>query len=147
MSLNLFPGCNTFCNHNKKMTLTDRKGGRSKYIVRNRNAKKMDCYLIDGCIKSKEKKCDYLLLNLSDTIAFLIELKGSDLHKAILQIDATLSMVIKKLNGFRINARIILTKVCTPSIKSTSYIKLKKRISSVGGDLKQRSNNYFEEIL
>jgi hypothetical protein len=60
----------------------------------NDSAKEIDCYNIEGCIEKDKKKCDYLLINLTDSIVFLVELKGSDILHAISQIDSTLDIVL-----------------------------------------------------
>ena len=74
-------------------------------------------------------------------------IKGSAILHAISQIDSTLDIVLKIINKYRINARIVLTKVYAPALNSVSYIKLKKRISSLGGNIKQSSHSCLEEII
>ena len=52
-------------------------------------------------------RCDYLLLNDEAKRAYYIELKGSDLEKAIQQIEATVQMFQTSLSGYTTYRRII----------------------------------------
>jgi hypothetical protein len=52
-------------------------------------------------------RCDYLLLNDEAKRAYYIELKGSDLEKAIQQIEATVQMFQTSLPGYTTYRRII----------------------------------------
>lgn len=64
---------------------------------------KMDGGVIRG---AKVSRCDYLLVNDTVQRAYYIELKGSDVKKAMAQIDNTVAMV-KDLPGYTVFPRII----------------------------------------
>ncbi len=88
-----------------------------------------------------------MLLNCSELIAYLIELKGSDLIHAIRQINTTLNHLSRDLADFtKINARIVLTKVNTPDLKSSDLIKLEKRIRQLGGTLDYKAKVLSENV-
>ena len=65
-----------------------------KYVGLNGQNKSFAVTEVDGCfVKSEqEKKCDFLIINLNEKIAYFIELKGKDLLTAIKQIDNSISM-------------------------------------------------------
>ena len=100
----------------------------------------------DGLIPDKDKKCDFLLLNCEEKQAFFIEVKGSDLLKAVKQIDSSIEELKDRLRGFSIFARIALTGVNTTSVRSMEYARLQKKIKSLNGDLVQASR-LLEEPL
>jgi hypothetical protein len=85
-------GCNHFyenkfckCTCHKLIVAEENK---MKFILENKNAKEICKIKIDdGYIaSSKVEKCDFLVLNCPDKVAFFIELKGHNLLKAISQI-------------------------------------------------------------
>lgn len=147
MSANIIPSCNFFCNRNRTVCLKDKVGGCSEYIANNPNQNQLDCYRIDGCVTSIQKKCDFLLLNLDRTSAYLIELKGSDLINAINQLECTLDFINQKLTGYKINARIVLTKVHAPDLLTTKYLRFRKKINSLNGTIIQKSCNQLTEQI
>ena len=118
-----------------------------KFVETNSKQKSFALYHVDGCIIVEGQKCDFLLLNCSELIAYLIELKGSDLIHAVRQINTTLSHLLSDLADFtKINARIVLTKVNTPDLKSSNLIKLEKRIRKLGGTLDYKAIILSENV-
>ena len=118
-----------------------------KFVGLNSKQKLFALYHVDGCIIIDGQKCDYLLLNCSELIAYLIELKGSDLIHAVRQINTTLNHLLGDLADFtKINARIVLTKVNTPDLKSSDLIKLEKRIRQLGGTLDYKAIVLSENV-
>ena len=85
---------------------------------------------VDECLikGEQERKCDYLFLNCDKKIAYLIELKGSDLAHAASQILNVINVFQKELSNFEIHARIVLSKVYQSDIISEDYRKLQRRI-------------------
>ena len=65
-------------------------------------------FKIDGGVirGTQVSRCDYLVVNDTGKRAYYIELKGSDVRKAMEQIDNTVSM-IKDLRGYAVFPRII----------------------------------------
>lgn len=67
-------------------------------------------YQVDGQVipsSSPVERCDYLLLNDTKQNAYYIELKGSDIHKAIRQIDNSVCIIQASHLGYTIYRRII----------------------------------------
>ncbi len=145
MSCNPFDECEHFSDNRPTIVLKEKK---SKYIGKNNESKNFTSIKVDGClIEENLKQCDFLLLNCDQHLAYLIELKGSDLLQAIRQIDKSLDKLAARLKLFQsINARIVLTKTPAPDINSTEEIRLKKRLKKMKGNLK-RGNSPLEEIL
>lgn len=54
-----------------------------------------------------QERCDYLLLNDTDKRAYYIELKGSDLEKAIRQIDNTIKLLHPGISTYTVFPRIV----------------------------------------
>lgn len=147
MSANIIPNCNCFCNHNRTIILRDKVGGCSKYVADNPNINEIDCYHVDGCVTSIQKKCDYLLLNLNQLNAYLIELKGSDLLNAIEQLNSTLDFLITRLANYNINARVVLTKVYAPDLLTSKFLRFRKRINSLNGTIIQKTGKQLVEQI
>ena len=81
-----------------------------KHIGRNVSRHEIRQFKIDGEVITKNAdtaRCDYLLLNDEAKRAYYIELKGSDLEKAIQQIEATVQMFQTSLPGYTTYKRII----------------------------------------
>ena len=81
-----------------------------KHIGRNVSGHEIRQFKSDGEVIAKNAdtvRCDYLLLNDEAKRAYYIELKGSDLEKAIQQIDATVRMLQDSLTGYATYRRII----------------------------------------
>lgn len=90
---------------------------------------------IDDCVIKNDRgrdydKCDYALLigkSGYSPVAVLVELKGSDLEHAFVQIRATLKTLKPTLNKFsKVYVRIIASKVPSGVKKEEQYKKLKK---------------------
>lgn len=81
-----------------------------KHIGRNVSGHEIRQFKIDGEVITKNAdtaRCDYLLLNDDAKSAYYIELKGSDLEKAIQQIESTVRMLQDSLTGYATYRRII----------------------------------------
>jgi hypothetical protein len=144
---NLFNEDCLIWNDNRKL-ITVSENGRT-FKGDNKQQYEFSLFRVDDCIISDKTvgKCDYLLLNCSEQVAYFIELKGSDLIKAITQIDSSITLLLKTIEDFKIiNARVVLTKVKTPSTNSSYEIKLKKKLKNLGGTLEYKSI-LFEENL
>ncbi|MCO6492422.1 MAG: hypothetical protein J5I98_28655 [Phaeodactylibacter sp.] len=140
--------CEKFSDKRKIISLEETKGIKYKGI--NDNRKKVTCIRVDGCIiVETDKKCDFLLLECQTKTAFFIELKGSDLIKAVRQVRHTIEVILPKLqeNNFsRVNARIILSRDPTPKIKSNEIKYLEQLLKKLRGNLKKQSRLLEEKI-
>ena len=73
-------------------------------------------YRVDGVILQNQTACDYILINETDGIAFLIELKGCRVDKAAAQLQATEEALREYLKEYKLQFRIVTST--TPSRKS-----------------------------
>lgn len=124
---------------------------RSTYRYDNNSQKHVAKIKVDGGLISdpNKKKCDWLLINWDDGISFFIELKGSDLFKAVSQITSTINAIwndINDLSVHRANARIVLSRNRIPNYKSDSrYKKFDNLISQKYGDIRIESQQMQEQ--
>jgi hypothetical protein len=123
-----------------------------KYIIQNKDSKHFCKYLVDnGLIKDKAKeKCDFLVIKCEDKIACLIELKGTNVKKAINQILSTISDlgINWKLLQISLHARIVATKIDSPRLIETTKIRLQRKLKEIGnGKLLIKSVQYKEELF
>lgn len=74
--------------------------------------------------------CDFFLANCLNNYCWLIELKGSNLNKAINQISQTIKQMENLLNIAEfITAIVVVTKVSFPRYKNTpKYLSLRKEL-------------------
>lgn len=84
-------------------------------------------YKIDGVVIKSGNRCDYLLMNEAARIAYLIELKGSDLVKAAKQLEVTEKTLMQPLSGYSLQYRIVANKCRTQEIRSSEYRKYQLR--------------------
>lgn len=100
------------------------------HILYNRSGNPVFQFHIDGeigCAVSGER-CDYIVEveKQPQSYAYVIELKGSDLNKAIGQIQSTVNIFREKLKGYRILPRIVIHKVPTHDVHGKKYRDFKK---------------------
>lgn len=95
-------------------------------------------FKIDGGVVTGAdfQKCDFLLLNDDAQTSYYIELKGSDLAKAIDQIENTVSMISASIPQYRIFRRIVY-RTGSHSIK-TSKVTLWQRKHGRLAQIKER---------
>ena len=102
----------------------------NQHVLNNRSRCKVYQYRIDGGINrtSIGERCDYIVEAEKETVphAYVIELKGSDLSKAIDQILNTVKSYQKQLEGYRIMPRIVIHRTATHDIRGTKYRALKR---------------------
>lgn len=80
------------------------------HIGNNKDSNYVRQYQVDGQVvpsTSTVERCDYLLLNDTKQNAYYIELKGSDIHKAMRQIDNSVCMIQSSHLGYTIYRRIV----------------------------------------
>ena len=124
------------------------KEKQSEYKGNNVDRKFFCRYRVDECIlnQSGGKQCDFLLINGVEKICYFIELKGSDLIKAVEQLDKTITALKGILKDYDINGRIVLTRVNITDLRNTKYIRLKNRLKKLGGTLEQQSQKFQENL-
>ncbi|WP_418894074.1 hypothetical protein [Limibacterium fermenti] len=128
-----------FRDRRSKVVLEDKKGGRVSYQGINKEEKELIAYRIDGGIMKDGTglKCDYGLYTVSSDVLRLIELKGSDLGKAIKQIKHTLRYLLgDSILGVNvIHGRMVLSKARTPDLYSSEEKELIKILKQHNGNL------------
>ena len=126
----LFPNKSS-CHKNQKKNISQESGNR--HVVDNPHQIDVYQYHIDEDIIPKDdtsgERCDYIVeaSKLSKPIAFIIELKGSDLLKAINQIEATIRRYKQQLANYEIYPRIVCHRITTIASKNTKLIKFRQK--------------------
>lgn len=111
-------------------TIVVSKENRNQHILKNDSLCNVFQYHIDGEINtsSNGERCDYIVeaVKMPQPYAYIIELKGSNLNKAISQIQNTIITYKSKLTEYIIFPGIIIHKTSTHDIRGTHYRNLKK---------------------
>ncbi len=136
-------GFNSLCNDHAPIIVSQDDRNPQKHVANNVKKSYVTHYKIDGVVIQDGNRCDFLLLNEDTKIAYLIELKGSDLSKAAEQLEATEKKLSQELNAYSKRYRIISNKCKTTEINHSSYLKYKKKW---GGKLVQRTSVFSENI-
>jgi hypothetical protein len=130
--------------HEQRAIVVCEDKGKTKYIYNNQSRDNLSKYRVDGGLITEGVKCDYLLLNCNKQNSYFIELKGSDIIKAIEQIDRSIDLLKDTLTGFSISVRIVLTRVNTVELKNSKYLRLQKRVKQLHGNLVQKTRELEE---
>lgn len=133
--------------HDQRKTVVCSDKSKSEYRYENQRLDNLAKYRVDGgLINDNGIKCDYLLINCDKSEAFFIELKGSDLDRAVKQINRSIELLGVNLTNLKmkINARIVVTRVNTIDSRSSEYLKLDRKIRALGGDLRKESRKMTE---
>ncbi|MBQ3178009.1 MAG: hypothetical protein IJB52_09335 [Clostridia bacterium] len=85
-------------------------------------------YHIDGEVipDQNTEKCDWMVLNDTEKDAYLIELKGSDIHKAERQIDSTYGIMKSELPDYQFFFRIVY-RTGTQRLNDQATIRWKEK--------------------
>ncbi|MEH2014823.1 hypothetical protein [Nostoc sp.] len=138
--------CTDYCDTRKTIVVRD-SGNSQEYRVTNVSSKEFCKIRVDNCLIREGEKCDYLILNCQDKLAFFVELKGQDLKKALVQIDSSISILTPEIQEFKIYARIVLNRTPSPNINSSIEIKLKKRLKKHNGEDSREFVKYMSQVL
>ena len=90
-------------------TFTSSENGCT-HVGKNISRNNVRQFQVDGGIvpqNAPDQRCDYLLLNDDKQTARYIELKGSDIEKAIEQIENTIRMLHSSISSYTIFRRIV----------------------------------------
>lgn len=129
--------------HDSKIVSKDRKNDQ-KHTAINVDGSYVTQYQIDGVvITGSQPRCDFLVINEDKKDAFLIELKGSDISKAVLQLEATSIALRDQLAGYDKNYRIVYNRCNTHEINTSVVSKFKKAHK---GKIKMCSKKMEENI-
>lgn len=105
---------------------------RSKHIARNQDNSSVRQFKVDGEVfpaKTEPQRCDYLLLNDDKKTAYFIELKGTQVEKAIKQIETTINEIKGSIPQYVIYRRIV-TSCGTHSLQYESLTRWKKKFKA-----------------
>ena len=104
----LFNSSKSLCEIHAKIIVC--KENKAEYCAYNPCSDSVYKFKIDGDIISSSEeglRCDYLVENETKRHAYFIELKGSDIAHAFLQIEATVNRYKMRLKDYEIRPRII----------------------------------------
>ncbi|MCL6754171.1 hypothetical protein KBT16_25620 [Nostoc sp. CCCryo 231-06] len=138
--------CTEYCDNRRTIVVRD-SGNSQEYRVTNSSSKEFCKIRVDNCLIREGEKCDYLILDCQDKLAFFVELKGQDLKKAFTQIDSSINILIDEIQDFKIYARIVLNRTPSPNINSSMEIKLKKRLKRHNGEDSREFVKYMSQVL
>lgn len=102
---------------------------RCTHVGKNVHGNMVRQFKIDGEVFPKDtspERCDYLLLNDEAKTSYYIELKGSDLEKAIEQIEGTIAMIAPSIPTYSVYRRIVY-KTATHKIHESKVLLWQKR--------------------
>lgn len=150
-----FEICQEYADRRSIVSVKDERA-KSEYIIDNTKRNLIVKLRVDNCLikGSDKRKCDFLILDCSDKIAYFIELKGGDLGGATDQIISTVHMLAPRLKNFQFCCRIIQTQTngtTQPKYidKITNYLKESHKANSqfkVAKLIRIRSREYTESI-
>ena len=103
-------------------------------------------YRVDGHWPQKKTTCDYAIGLPDKKRIILIELKGKDIRHAAVQILDTIEYISTKKLDVEIHARIVLSRVSRPDIRSSDVIRLEKELIKYKGDVKRASVLIEEQV-
>lgn len=135
-----------FRHENRKIVTVRDKGHLTEYRYKNDSSNHLAKYRVDGGLISDGAKCDFLLLNCERKQSYFIELKGSDISRAIDQIDGSIDKLKADLPEFAFFARIVLSRVNTTKLRMEKYLRLEKKVKSLKGNLQQQTR-LMEEVI
>lgn len=130
------PDCQEWHDKRPTFTLKERKG--REYIGKNKARKELALFELDGCLVESDdlKKADFVFLICEEKKAYFVELKGSDLIRAVRQMNSSLDELLKNLKGYgEVYGRIVLSKVRSNDTRNTELSRLMKRFKKLGGNL------------
>jgi hypothetical protein len=131
---------------NRKTAVFRDKRSSTEYRYENKTGDHLAKYRIDGgLIADNGEKCDYLLLNCEKRASYFIELKGSDIIKAVEQIERSIEVLGSSLKSFIINARIVCTRINTINLRDPRVLRLEKKVRGFKGDLKKQTRQLIEK--
>lgn len=130
------PSLSRECNMNCLKSFDNRKNisvseNKKKYLLHNSDGNLIAVFHVDGgMIQGNDVlRCDNLILDVIGMKAIFVELKGTDLSHALVQINSTIDMLKSDVAEYSKCARIVTSnRTNVPNIKANpNYIKLYKK--------------------
>ena len=118
--------CNSF-NKNKIISVSE---NRRTFKINNKSLLTINKVIVDNCYIKDTKRCDYLfeIIDEGDVKSvFYVELKGMDIQKAILQLEATLKYCLPIHKQSNRSCYIVASKVPKASTSTQKFKKEFKR--------------------
>ncbi len=137
--------CNK-CQLDSNNSVFTAKGKKTEFILNNKSKTIIDRFIVDDCLlleNNRNEKCDYLFRLKDEKVAYLIECKGTDILKAVSQLNSTLNILKEGLNGYLVKAKIISTRVYSPDMRDREYLNLKRKLN---GYLETKNSLLVENI-
>lgn len=97
----------SLCEKRQKEIVSRDRGSPCEHRAANSGGNLVRQYKIDGVVIKDGIKCDFLLLNDEKKTAYYIELKGSDILKAIQQVEETARRLGRQLLNYTQLYRIV----------------------------------------
>lgn len=118
-------------------------------VIINPNHKGIHIITIDNCVIKDGERCDFLILHgnhNSFTEEIYVELKGSDVKKAISQLETTINKISCEKNTFPKRCFIIVRSHCpiTTGELQVHQLIFKKKYNST---LRVREHSYEHEVI
>lgn len=137
----------SICQLRQKIIISRDPRNRQQHIAINQDRSEIYQYRIDGEVIKEGQRCDFLLWNEEKSQVYFIELKGSDLEKALAQIEQTeYKLRTRCPNVFdkcMLNYRVVLNKMPPHALYSNKVKKFKKE----HGNRLICKNQKYEEIV
>lgn len=139
-------GFSSLCEIRQRIIVSKDDGTSRKHRAVNSGRCNVSHYQIDGnVIKGPTIRCDYLVMNDAKMVAYLIELKGSDIEHAIDQLQTTAGLLHSHLCNYDIKYRIVCSRANTHALKSNKYKKFERTHSKNNGFICKE--NELEETI
>ncbi|MBD2390479.1 MAG: hypothetical protein LW814_09880 [Anabaena sp. CoA2_C59] len=126
----------------KNILIEEKKS--SKIIFGNENLIEVTKVQVDGCLDIQGVKCDWLLIIYEPYIEIYIELKGSDVEHAFIQIENTIKVVSQDYKNVPKYCYIITTRC--PLDSTQIQVKKKSFKSKYNAVLKVKKTGCNENI-
>jgi hypothetical protein len=129
----------------KIIVITENK---TTYKALNKAGKEFNHFKVeDNLITGNESKCDDLLLGCGyPKQAYFIELKGSDLTKAIDQLKSSIDKLKGRLDGYKLHARIVLSVAVKIDLNDSRTIAFERWMRAHRGTFRKKINVLEEEV-
>ena len=136
-------GLESLCSPRASQIISRDKGNPQYHKGNNPSGAYVTHYKIDGTVIKEGNRCDYLLINEEKRMSYLIELKGSDLVKAVQQLETTERNLKQEISAYNLQYRIVAHKCKMQEIRSSAYRKYQLRWK---GKLVQKTGFIEENI-
>jgi hypothetical protein len=127
--------CACFCDDRSKIVVQGKGKESGKKLIINNLSKNTFCVRqLDACVLVQEASCDYVVINCTKNEIILLELKGSDVNKAIEQLLQTINK-LKDKPFFKLSEKIIIcsihSHVPNPRLWTTNNLKLNRLLANL----------------